>query len=212
MDFRRLTFFIHIVLSFIVLRVAAIFKVSYIIGSKMSFFSATDLVLPVIGASNGTMFVLSLFSLRFLVSGFNPIVSFLTHLPTLSGTLYWSNRSIVIRLLLPLLCIILFLIHPVGIQAYAYSFYWFIPIILYVINAQSIPAQALGATFVVHAVGSVIWLYTVPMDALQWWALIPIVAIERFVSAMGMIVVYYTYNLVSVYTKKALFSKALRYD
>src|SRR5579859_4249694 len=212
MNFKRPIFFIHVVLSLIVLLLANFFKVSYIIGSKMAFFSATDFVLPVVGAFGGTTFIISLFSLRSLVSSFNPLYALLEHMPTLSGSLYWSTQSIIIRLLLPLLCIALFLIHPVGIQAYAYSFYWFIPVLLYLCKADGIMAQAVGSTFVVHAVGSIIWLYTVPMNAAQWWALIPIVAVERCVSAIGMVVCYHLYNVILVYTKRALFTKILRHD
>ncbi len=47
--------------------------------------------------------------------------------------------------------------------------------------------HALASTFIAHAVGSVIWLYTVPMVASAWLALIPIVACERLLYTAGIV-------------------------
>jgi len=85
---------------------------------------------------------------------------------------------------------ILFIAHPVASKAFAYSFYWLIPVVLYVLNYKNTFCKALTATFLAHAVGSIIWLYTVPMTSTQWLALIPVVAVERLVMACGMVVLY----------------------
>lgn len=204
---RRSSFIIHILISTIVLRIATIFKVSYIIGSKMSFFSVTDLVGPVIG-SYGLPVTLCVFLLRSCMSYNSIFTVMLSHLPTLCGSLYWATHSIVIRLILPLVCIALFLVHPTGMQAYVYSFYWFIPVGVYMLGFQGVWAQAFASTFIIHAVGSVLWLYTVPMDATIWWGLIPVVALERLVSATGMVVAYKAIHMLKVYTQKAWITKA----
>ena len=116
------------------------------------------------------------------------------HLPGLFGAFYWSSYSPIIRVCVPALCIVLFISHPVGSQAYAYSFFWFIPLCMYALKTRSLFAEALGSTFVVHAVGSVIWLYTVPMTAAQWWMLIPVVMVERLVFAGLQVTVVYAYR------------------
>ena len=78
------------------------------------------------------------------------------------------------QILVPVLCMALFGLHPVGSQAFAYTLYWLIPVTLYIMSSlvnvlprfqQFTPIflQALSSTFIAHAVGSVIWLYTVGM-------------------------------------------------
>ena len=64
-------------------------------------------------------------------------------------------------------------------------------------KSRSFYAQALGATFTAHAVGSVIWLYTMPMAQEAWLALIPQVAIERLTFAAGIVVAYHAMNILS---------------
>ena len=201
------SFIIHILISSIVLRIAAIFKVSYIIGSKMSFFSVTNLIGPIIG-TYGVPFTICVFLIRACMGYHSIFTAIFSHLPSLFGSLYWATQSVLIRLVLPLACIALFLLHPTGLQAYAYSFYWFIPVAVYMFGFQGIIAQAFASTFITHAVGSVIWLYTVPMDATMWWGLIPIVAVERVVSATGMVVAYRAIHMLKVYTQKAGITKA----
>jgi hypothetical protein len=61
--------------------------------------------------------------------------------------------------------------------------------ILYFVPQKNIFFTSLGSTFTAHAVGSVIWLYTIPMTAGMWLALIPIVALERLCFATGMVTV-----------------------
>jgi len=85
---------------------------------------------------------------------------------------------------------VLFIIHPIGRDAFVYSLYWLIPIILFGYSRKTLFLEALGSTFVAHAVGSVIWLYTVPTTAVSWIGLIPIVAVERVFFAIGMVAVY----------------------
>jgi len=59
-------------------------------------------------------------------------------------------------------------VHPVGAQAWFYSMYWLLPVLLFLLPARTQFTEALGATFVQHAVGSVIWLYVVPTTAVIW--------------------------------------------
>jgi hypothetical protein len=191
---QRFNFIFHIIPFSILLLAASFFKVSFIFGSKMAFFSGVDIISPLSGAIGGSLGALLLFFLRFCFQEVTPSLFILRHLPGLCGAWYWSSSSVVIRALVPGLCMVLFLLHPVGIQAYAYSFFWLIPLTIYFFNVQSLFLQALGGTFVTHAVGSVIWLYTVPMMAGQWWALIPVVILERVVFATIQVIVLWLYK------------------
>ncbi len=180
---QRFNFIFYAVSFSILLLVASFFKVSFIFGSKMAFFSGVEILSPLSGALGGMSFAIPLLLCRSFVNQVNPFLFLIRHIPGLFGAWYWASHSPIVRLFTPLACMALFLVHPVGAQAYAYSFFWVIPVMLYMLNFQGAFAQALGSTFVVHAVGSIIWLYTVPMTAIQWWSLIPVVIIERLVFA-----------------------------
>ncbi len=180
---RRFRSIIGVVLFSSLLFVASFFKVSFIIGSKMAFFSGFEIISPLSGAFGGLSLVFPLFFIRYLFNHVGPLTFFLRHIPGLCGAWYWGSRSPVVRLVVPLGCMILFWAHPIGSQAYAYPLFWLVPILFFMRNTQGIFAQALGGTFVVHAVGSVLWLYTVPMTAVQWWSLMPVVLVERLVFA-----------------------------
>jgi len=120
-------------------------------------------------------------------------------LPMLVATLSWSvaiNKipkkwllpaNIFCHFVLPITCMMLFITHPIGNEAWGYSLYWLIPVGIasarFLNFAQHTFFSGLQSTFVAHAVGSIIWLYTVPMTSGQWLALIPLVAIERFTLA-----------------------------
>jgi hypothetical protein len=111
-------------------------------------------------------------------------------LPTLAAAWCWRAeenffQKIFINILLPIFCFLLFVFHPTS--SFWYGLYWFIPVILF--SQKNIFAVAFRSSFVAHAVGSVIWCYTIPMSSSQWIALIPIVAVERFVMAAGMVFV-----------------------
>ena len=86
--------------------------------------------------------------------------------------------NFIIQFGIPLLCIALFVFHPAifGTPAMAYALYWTIPILAAVLPSN-LYLRSLGATFSQHAIGSVLFLYTIP--ALQnpavWLALVPVV-------------------------------------
>ncbi|MCK5633286.1 hypothetical protein KAH94_06020 [bacterium] len=129
-------------------------------------------------------------------------------IPTACGAFNWSlytNKSnslskskiailkFLINFLLPLFCVGLFVIHPVGSQASVYSSFWLIPVALYFINffvPVSLFRVALGSVFISHAVGSVMWLYVLPTIPSKWVALMPLVAIERLTFAVGGVCVF----------------------
>ena len=104
-----------------------------------------------------------------------------------------SYTDVCLRVLLPLLSIMLFVMHPVGSKAAVYSLYWLVPVALYATFALkpslkarrglSLLASALSATFVAHAVGSIMWLYNLDLTPQFWLGLVPVVPIERMMMA-----------------------------
>ncbi len=174
-------------------KAAGLLKATYIFGSTAAFFSATNVITPLAGAFGGVsgsckVFVISL-TLRVLMGGFIGFHSLAYHIPGLFAALAWSTRSKWLHIGVPVACMALFIAHPVGLMAIPYSFYWIIPMVLSGAR-PTLFTQALGATFIAHAVGSVIWIYTVPMTAAAWYALLPLVLWERIAFAVGQVAVY----------------------
>lgn len=89
----------------------------------------------------------------------------------------------------PLAGMALFLAHPVGAQAWAYSLLWLIPISASFF-AGNLFARSLASTFQAHVIGSVGFLYLVGLPAAAWVALIPVVLIERGIFALGISLTY----------------------
>jgi len=183
-----------------ILKLSSLIKVSFLLGSQMIWFTGINSVLPLSGAFGGILGASCVFIVRqFLHLLFFKTISlsFLALcVPGFCASLYWSANNALIRLLLPLACMGLFVAHPIGGQAFFYSLYWLIPVALYFFPQRSVFAQALGSTFIAHAVGSVIWCYTVPMTAHMWMALMPIVIIERVLFAVGMVVAYHAISYI----------------
>lgn len=177
-----------------IFKISSVAKISFLVGSQMIWFSGVNSILPLSGAFGGILGAGLVFLVRQLVHlvCFKTVsLSFLAFcIPGFCASLYWASNHFLIRLLLPIVCMTLFIAHPVGGQAFFYSFYWLVPVVLYCIPHRSLFLTALGSTFIAHAVGSVIWCYTVPMTAGMWMGLLPIVALERTLFALGMVLAY----------------------
>jgi hypothetical protein len=178
-------------------------KVSFLVGSQMIWFSGMNCIMPLSGAFGGMFGAIAAFLIRFFLHTllFGTIsLSFLALcLPGLCASLYWATRSRLIHVVLPVICMGLFAAHSVGSQAFVYSLYWLIPVIIFYIPRESLFLRALGSTFIAHAVGSVIWVYAVPMIPVVWISLMPIVALERIFFALGMVAVHTIFELVCAY-------------
>ncbi len=181
-------FFVGLVL------LAKFFTLSFLVGSQTARLSGLSIIVPLAGAFGGIIGGSFIFLLRLIVGLFSNNFSSFQFLafcvPGLCASFYWASSHAVIRLVLPAVCMMLFIIHPVGAQAFPYALYWLIPIVLYFVRSKNLFLRSLGSTFVAHAVGSVIWLYTVPMTADLWLYLIPIVLVERLLFASGMVVMH----------------------
>ncbi len=140
-----------------------------------------------------------LLGIKFL--GYSPLVA--AGLPTIAATLKWNlNRryqDFVLSVVVPVVCMSLFVAHPVGGVAWMYSLYWLIPSVLFCIERRgysSVVSTAISSVFLSHAVGSVLWLYSLPSTSDYWISIIPCVAVERAVFALTMVGVYYACRLV----------------
>jgi hypothetical protein len=104
---------------------------------------------------------------------------------------------------------ILFISNPASSAAFLYSFFWLIPVLLFLTKNNNIFFAALSSTFVAHAVGSVMWLYATNMPAEQWLALVPVVAFERLVAALGITFFYkITKYFIGLYSKRCVHSES----
>ncbi len=167
--------------------------------------SISALLLPVLGAITAISPLIISFgflAVAKIILGSLPItLGIPTAAAALSLAANQSSRaaSVVINTLLPLMCMALFINNPNGAEAWVYTLYWLIPAGLSLLNYESILAKALQATFVAHAVGSVIWIYSTQTTPEFWIGLIPVVAYERLVSTLVL--------TLSVYAAKIATSK-----
>lgn len=195
-------------------------KISSIVGAAAAGFSLSHCLYPLIGLVAGGMGAMTFFCIRtclhtwlhISMAATLPAFVYACHLPTLAAALYLSSAHTtqytihftkrLLLALIPVSCILLFCIHPTGGQAWAYSLFWFIPLVALFINHTSMFAHMLGSTFMAHAVGSVVWLYCGPMlTPAAWLALIPVVAVERLLIASGMMLGYYALSALNIQKK-----------
>lgn len=175
----------------LVVVVARFIPFSWIVGSCCAYFSWSSMIAPVVGKYCGlssiAFFIIS--QKKFAVSTL--LIHLLHRLPLFGAMYTYKNRSMLASIVLPVLCIFLFIVHNVGGQAWQYSLYWFIPIILWSMP-DNIVVRALTASFVAHAIGSVIWLYIGNISPVTWLGLIPVVFVERILIAIGIVVFDYS--------------------
>lgn len=196
-------------------------KLSFMWGSKYAFFSWSCMLAPILGGVLGiagaSSVLMSAKFFKFFALG--RVFSVLSGIPTLFASWCWAaeygDRKITkffVNCVVPVICFVLFIIHPSVGYGFFFGLYWFIPVIIFLFQkyglfCNNVFCVALKSTFVAHAVGSVLWCYTVPMSPDKWLALIPVVAIERLVFASGMVVLF---RVLFYASKIASFSRNLR--
>ncbi len=171
---------------------------SSVIGADAQYFTLFQFFGPIAGAFLGPVVgatsVLLAEAGNFALTGKTPgLVNVMRLAPMLFAALYFGTRIKSVKgnlsAIIPLVCMGLFMLHPIGGSVWFYSLYWLIPL-----AAKFFPKRlflrSLGATFTAHAIGSTLWLYTVPMPAEAWLLLIPVVAAERILFAAGISVSY----------------------
>ena len=185
---------IFTVLGFIALQI----PVAELEGSKAKFM-VYDVFAPVAGAFIGSIpGVVAVFLMQFvnflahgaIVEDAGTIIRFL---PMLFAVLYFARKS-KFNLIIPVLAIIAFVVHPIGQTVWYFALFWTIPIIVYFLHDKFLLARALGATFTAHAVGGALWIWVFALPAPVWISLIPTVALERILFAFGICVSFVLVN------------------
>lgn len=181
-------------------------------GSNVSF-TLFDFFGPIAGAFLGPFFgiisVAIVEIINFLVKG-TPVTagSVIRLFPMLFAVLYFavvtkSNKSKFI-LLVPIFAILAFWAHPIGREVWYYALFWTIPL-LTSFKRNWLLARSLGATFTAHAVGGMAWIWAFNLPAAVWKGLIPVVATERILFALGIAGSY----IVMRYVLKFLISRKI---
>ena len=179
--------FIFLVIFSVVGLIAFQISISHIIGSTQKF-TLFELLGPTGGMFLGPLLgAVSAFFVRALnIILFREAIDFLTvlrFLPMMLAAIYFGLKQKKTAIIFPI-CIALFLLHPVGRQAWLYSLLWLIPLFA-TLGKKRLVLNSLGATFTAHAVGSVIFLYSFSLTPAIWISLIPVVLIERGIFTMG---------------------------
>ena len=162
-------------------------SIDHIIGSSQSF-TLFEFLAPVGGMFLGPIlgaisaFVVRALNIIILHQPLN-LLTVIRFLPAMLGAVYFGLKQKKIAIVFPI-CILLFLLNPIGRQAWMYSLIWLIPFIATFFKKRLI-LNSLGATFTAHAVGSVIFLYSFSLAPAIWISLIPIVFIERGFFTIG---------------------------
>ena len=157
-----------------------------------------------LGAGAGVLSVLLAEIVSFIWLGKEAnALNLLRLLPMLFAALYFAkySRNRLFGAIVPLACMALFIIHPVGSQAWFYSLYWLVPLIMLLLP-EHLFLRSLGATMTAHSIGSVIWLYFIPSTPEFWIALIPIVAAERLLFALGITGSYFALSTIFSHVKR----------
>jgi hypothetical protein len=150
------------------------------------------------GIFNSTLGVASVLLVEvmnlFVSGGALAPVTIVMLVPMMFAAFYFGSKS-KIRAAIPLVCMGLFVLNPIGGQVWYYSLYWLIPAAA-AVWGDRLFFRSLGATFTAHAIGSVAFLYMFNIPAATWITLIPIVAYERISFAIGISISYIAVNTI----------------
>ena len=180
--------------------VASNINFSQVLGAPNQSFTFFQFMGPIaggfLGAGAGILSVLLAQVVSFVWLGTTPsLFNILRIAPMLFAALYFAKyaKGKLVQGVVPIACIALFILNPIGAQAWYYSLYWLIPLIALALP-EHLFLRSLGSTFTAHAIGSVAFLYLLPSTPALWIALIPVVAFERLMFAAGISVSYIAFN------------------
>lgn len=158
-------------------------------GSKAKF-TAYDAFAPVASAFIGSVpgvsavFFMQLFNFFIHGAHIQDPGTIIRFFPMLFAVLYFGKKG-KFNIIIPAIAIGAFIAHPIGRTVWYFALFWTIPIFSYFLREKFLFVRALGATFSAHAVGGALWIWAFALPAPIWNSLIPVVAIERFVFAIG---------------------------
>lgn len=176
---------IFAIVGFIALQI----PVAQLEGSRVKF-TVYDAFAPLagsfIGSIPGVIAVFLMQFFNFLVHGaqIEDVGTIIRFFPMLFAVLYFAKKG-KFNFIIPIIAIATFLAHPIGREVWYFTLFWTIPVISYFLRDRFLFARALGSTFTAHAVGGALWIWAFALPASVWNGLIPIVAIERLLFALG---------------------------
>lgn len=176
----------------VLLMVSRYLKFSFPIGEQSATLVCFSVVLPLIAYFFRARGASALVGGGWLLTHLAHPIPLTAGIPTLLATVSWrvsERRSALhygMHVIFPLLAMALFVLTPGGRGAWQYSLYWLIPVGV-AFMPPTLGGRAVQSTFVAHAAGSVMWAYFASLSSGQWLALIPVVAVERFL-AVGLVV------------------------
>lgn len=189
---------------------------SKLAGSNVSF-TLFDFFAPMAGAFLGPVFgVIVIFSVEvvnFVIKQTSVTTGSVIRLfPILFAAFYFAVMGAkkdwimgrFAAIVIPLVCMGIFIAHPFGREAWYFSLFWLIPVAAY-LRRDILPLRSLGATFAAHAVGGAAWVWAFNLPASVWHSLIPVVITERILFAIGISVSY----LITKHTLSYLISKKI---
>jgi hypothetical protein len=199
-----------VVLGFVALQI----PVNTLAGSRVKF-TLFDLFAPISGAFLGTgLGVISVLAMQLSNLAFHgfgvvdnssilKLVATLRIVPMMFGVWFFAHaasaRASQKMLIVPLLSIIIFNLHPIGRTAWVYSMFWLIPFLVWPFCKKSLVARSLGSTFTAHSVGGAIWIWAFNLPQAAWISLIPVTAMERSIFALGISASYILMNNILAY-------------
>lgn len=167
-------------------------SITHIVAGKGAYFGISNILMPAIAAITGLAG--SLCMIAFIgIKIFSGKLLITKGIPTLAA-IYSAQcttpsvRSRLINILVPLSMMGMFVTHSVGQAAWPYALFWLIPMCCEVLRhcgVNNLFNRLLAATFVAHAIGSVMWLYCMPTTPETWLGLLAVVPAERLVFASG---------------------------
>lgn len=204
---------IFAIVGFIALQI----PVAQLEGSRVKF-TIYDAFAPIagsfIGSIPGVIAVFLMQFFNFLVHGahIEDTGTIIRFFPMLFAVLYFAKKG-KLNLIIPAVAIVAFVAHPIGRDVWYFSLFWTIPIIAYFLRDRFLFARALGSTFTAHAVGGALWIWTFSLPASVWNSLIPVVAAERLLFAIGITGSFVLVNnLLCLLEKKQLLHLGFRID
>jgi len=190
-------------------------KFSTILGVPSQSFNFFQFIGPIgAGIFNTTLGVVSVLFvevLNFIISGkaLDPI-TLVRFTPMMFAAYYFGSKSRN-RVVVPLICMGLFVLNPLGREAWYYSLFWLIPVAA-ALWKDNLFLRSLGATFTAHAIGATAFLYAFSIPADVWATLVPITAFERISFAVGISISYIAVNTILNSISSKVDVRALRID
>ncbi len=201
-DFRKIFTkkrIMFIVLFGVLALIAKQINFSALVGADQQYLTLFQFFGPIAGSFLGPIFgIISVLGAELagmlIVGKAFSFINIIRLTPMLFAAWYFGAKKIKLSAIIPAIAMLFFIAHPIGKQAWVYSLFWLIPIVIAFTKNKNLFLRSLGATFTAHSIGAVAFLYTVPMTAGQWVALIPITAMERLMFAAGITISYVVFN------------------